>query len=127
MTAGVGNAIDVAKSYENNYPVKTGLRNYHTWVFIDGELTEEAFIQSIMTATEAKVKVLHDREVRNPDTGTLATGTSTDSIMIAATQKGESLEFARYDYTAWKIDWQGQSMNVHMTPLRKAAKEGPDL
>ena len=47
-----------------------------------------------MTATEAKVKVLHDREVRDVNTGTLATGTSTDSIMIAATQKGESLEFA---------------------------------
>jgi iron complex transport system ATP-binding protein len=92
VTAGVGNAVDVAKSYEHSYPVRPGTIN--TWVFINGELTEEAFIQSIMTATEAKVKVLHDREVRDANTGTLATGTSTDSIMIAATQKGESLEFA---------------------------------
>ena len=28
----------------------------NTWIFVNGELTEEAFIQSIMTATEAKVK-----------------------------------------------------------------------
>ena len=42
-----------------------------------------------MTATEAKVKVLQDLEVKDPNTGTIATGTSTDSILIAATQKGE--------------------------------------
>ena len=87
VTAGVGNAVDVAKSYEHSYPVRPGTIN--TWVFINGELTEEAFIQSIMTATEAKVKVLHDREIKDANTGTLATGTSTDSILIAATQKGE--------------------------------------
>ena len=32
----------------------------NTWIFVNGELTEEAFIQSIMTATEAKVKVMND-------------------------------------------------------------------
>ena len=68
VTAGVGNAVDVAKSYEHSYPVRPGTIN--TWVFINGELTEEAFIQSIMTATEAKVKVLHDREIRDANTGT---------------------------------------------------------
>ena len=63
-------------------------------MFVNGELTEEAFIQSIMTATEAKVKVLHDMRIKDPSTGTIATGTSTDSILIAATQKGNQLEFA---------------------------------
>ena len=92
VTAGVGNAVDVSKSHEHEYQVRTGTIN--TWLFINGELTEEAFIQCIMTATEAKVKVLHDLEVKDANTGTLATGTSTDSILIAATQKGKQLEFA---------------------------------
>lgn len=92
VTAGVGNAVDVSKSYANSFQVKPGTIN--TWLFINGELTEEAFIQSIMTATEAKVKVLHDMGIKDPYTGTLATGTSTDSILIAATQKGKPLEFA---------------------------------
>ena len=33
-------------------------------------------------------------EVKDPVTGTLATGTSTDSILIAATQRGEKLQYA---------------------------------
>ena len=92
VTAGVGNAVDIAKSYQQNLTFQPGTIN--TWVFVNGKLTEEAFIQCIMTATEAKVKVLQDLEVKDPNTGTIATGTSTDSILIAATQKGEHFEFA---------------------------------
>ena len=92
ITAGVGNAIDVSKSEHHSYVTVPGTIN--TWIFINGELTEEAFIQSIMTATEAKTKALHDLNVMDPVTGTIATGTSTDSILIAATQAGEKLEYA---------------------------------
>ncbi|GAM12199.1 adenosylcobinamide amidohydrolase [Mesobacillus selenatarsenatis] len=92
VTAGVGNAVDVSRSGQNPYEKSQGTIN--TWVFINGELTEEAFIQSIMTATEAKTKALHDLEVRDRFTGTIATGTSTDSILIAATQQGKKLEYA---------------------------------
>ncbi|MBV7504658.1 heme ABC transporter ATP-binding protein [Bacillus sp. sid0103] len=92
VTAGVGNAIDASKSEVHSYDKVPGTIN--TWIFVDGELTEEAFIQSIMTATEAKVKALNDLKVMDELTGTFATGTSTDSILIAATQRGERLEFA---------------------------------
>lgn len=92
VTAGVGNAVDASKSELHQFELVPGTIN--TWVFVNGELTEEAFIQSIMTATEAKVKVMEYQEVLDPITGTIATGTSTDSILIAATQKGKSLEFA---------------------------------
>ncbi|MDR7077578.1 iron complex transport system ATP-binding protein [Neobacillus niacini] len=92
ITAGVGNAIDVSKSEHHSYLTVPGTIN--TWIFINGELTEEAFIQSIMTATEAKTKALHDLKVMDRVTGTTATGTSTDSILIAATQAGEKLEYA---------------------------------
>lgn len=92
VTAGVGNAVDVSKSIQHDSNLKPGTINI--WVFINGKLSEEAFIQSIMTATEAKVKALSERQVIDQETGTIATGTSTDSFLIAATQKGAFHEFA---------------------------------
>ncbi|WP_026575281.1 adenosylcobinamide amidohydrolase [Bacillus sp. UNC438CL73TsuS30] len=92
VTAGVGNAVDASKSDLHSFEAVPGTIN--TWIFVNGELTEEAFIQSIMTATEAKVKAIHDLNVIDTITGTIATGTSTDSILIAATQTGRSLEYA---------------------------------
>ncbi|MGG1401079.1 adenosylcobinamide amidohydrolase [Bacillus salipaludis] len=92
VTAGVGNAVDASKSDLHSYEAVPGTIN--TWIFVNGELTEEAFIQSIMTATEAKVKAIHDLNVIDTVTGTIATGTSTDSILIAATQTGYVLEYA---------------------------------
>ncbi|AIE58726.1 iron(III) dicitrate transport system [Bacillus methanolicus MGA3] len=92
ITAGAGNAVDVSRSKEHQVITIPGTIN--TWIFVNGNMTEEAFIQGIMTATEAKVKVLHDMEIYDPITGTLATGTSTDSILIAATQQGRLLDYA---------------------------------
>ncbi len=92
VTAGVGNAIDVSKSEMHTLERIPGTIN--TWIFVNGELTEEAYIQSIMTATEAKVKAMNDLKIIDEVTGTVATGTSTDSILIAAAQTGEVLEFA---------------------------------
>ncbi|MFO1446494.1 adenosylcobinamide amidohydrolase [Bacillus sp. Bva_UNVM-123] len=92
VTAGVGNAIDATRGIEHHFQMVPGTIN--TWIFISGDLTEEAFIQSIMTATEAKAKVLHELEVKDHVTGTIATGTSTDSILIASTQRGKKLDYA---------------------------------
>jgi iron complex transport system ATP-binding protein len=92
VTAGVSNAVDASKSMKYSRQISPGTIN--TWVFVSGELTEEAFIQSIMTATEAKAKAMSDLEVKDRITGTIATGTSTDSILIAATQRGQKLEYA---------------------------------
>lgn len=92
VTAGVGHAIDASRSSQHEMHLQPGTIN--TWIFVNGNLTEEAFIQSMMTATEVKTKVLHDLEVKDPITGTLATGTATDSILIASTQRGKDIEFA---------------------------------
>lgn len=93
VTAGIRNAVDASKSSEYYfYDISPGTINI--WIFVSGEMTEEAFIQSIMTATEAKTKALHDLEIRDSLSGTVATGTSTDSIMVASTQRGHKLEYA---------------------------------
>jgi iron complex transport system ATP-binding protein len=93
VTAGVGNAVDSTRTLPAIAgPVKPGTIN--SWIFVNGKLTDEAFIQSIITATEAKAQVLRDLEVKDPLTHTVATGTSTDSILIAATQEGKELSYA---------------------------------
>ncbi|MDN7241828.1 adenosylcobinamide amidohydrolase [Planococcus sp. N028] len=90
VTAGVGNAVDVSKALDR--AVKVGTIN--TWILINGELSDEAFIQAMITATEAKTKALHHEGVMDPLTNTIATGTSTDSCLVAATQQGEHLPYA---------------------------------
>lgn len=105
VTAGVGNAVDASKSSNHSFVTLPGTIN--TWIFINGELTDEAYIQSIMTATEAKVKALHDLEVYDPITETIATGTSTDSILIASTQTGARLAFAGTITPLGKLIGQG--------------------
>ena len=92
VTAGVGNAVDASKGTEHCFHPLPGTIN--TWVFVNGDLAEEAFIQSIMTATEAKAKAMLDLKIIDPVTGTIATGTSTDSILIAASQRGQRHDFA---------------------------------
>ncbi len=92
VTAGVGNAMDVSTSYQYDIDFKPGTIN--TWVFINGNLSDEAYIEAIVTSTEAKVRALQDMKVRDRRTGNLATGTPTDSILIASNQKGELEPFA---------------------------------
>lgn len=86
VTAGVGKAIDVSKAYERSSTYTIGTIN--TWVILNAQLTDEAFVQAMMTATEAKVKALQIEEVYDNVSNTIATGTATDSILIAATQQG---------------------------------------
>ncbi|MFD1360083.1 adenosylcobinamide amidohydrolase [Lentibacillus salinarum] len=92
VTAGVGNATDSARSVGAAHPMTQGTINI--WLFVNGHLTEEAFIQVIMTATEAKAQALRELDIRDKHTDTIATGTSTDSVLVAATQQGEMLPYA---------------------------------
>lgn len=90
VTAGVGNGVDVSKAVERTMRVGT----INTWIMVNGTLSDEAFIQAMITATEAKTKALQQEQVLDPLTGTIATGTSTDSCLVAATQQGEYLPYA---------------------------------
>ena len=79
VTAGIGNAVDVSEALTRDRENRIGTIN--TWVIVNGQLPDEAFIQAIMTATEAKTKALQTEEVKDPLTGTIATGTPTDSLL----------------------------------------------
>lgn len=92
VTTGLGNAVDITRAhlYHRNYSIGT----INIFIFINGHLTDEALIQAICSAVEVKTKVLYEREIFDFQSGTIATGTSTDSICIAATQQGEFHEYA---------------------------------
>jgi len=62
-------------------------------VLIDGNLTEAAMVNAVITATEAKTMALFQAGIRMPD-GAMATGTTTDAIVIACTGRGEPLPYA---------------------------------
>ncbi|MFD2444915.1 adenosylcobinamide amidohydrolase [Bacillus sp. CGMCC 1.16607] len=91
VTAGVGNAVDITKA------AVLGERKIGTvniMVFLNGNLTDGAFVNAIQSATEAKTKALADLKVLDGATNTIATGTSTDSIVIASTQTGDATPYA---------------------------------
>lgn len=92
VTAGVGNAVDITSTSQPE-PIRQ-IGTINTMLFIDGHLTDGAFINAIMSATEAKTKAMHDLDVHDKQTNSWATGTSTDSVLIAATQRGEPTPYA---------------------------------
>lgn len=101
VTAGVGNAVDVSKSYLRQPIFHIGTIN--TWVIINGILTDESFIQAMMVANEAKVKALANEKIIDQVSQTIATGTSTDSLLIAATQQGNMQQYAGSVTTAGRL------------------------
>lgn len=92
VTAGLGNAVDVTKSHLHKWTYSPGTINI--FIFINGKVTDEALIQGLCCAVEVKSKILMERNVLDPNSNTIATGTSTDSVCIAATQEGEFHEYA---------------------------------
>ncbi|MGJ9385653.1 adenosylcobinamide amidohydrolase [Salipaludibacillus sp. CF4.18] len=92
VTAGVGNAVDISQEgdYEREYKIGT----INTMVFVDAHLTDGALVNACMSATEAKTKALSDLKVKDPFTNTIATSTSTDSLLIGVTQQGEATPYA---------------------------------
>ncbi len=88
ITTGISNAVDAAASVERFDEIQAP-GTVNIWIFIQGNLTEAAFAQVMMVAIEAKTKAFMTEEVLDPKTNTIATGTSTDSIAVAASQTHE--------------------------------------
>ncbi|SDC25109.1 Adenosylcobinamide amidohydrolase [Paenibacillus sp. UNCCL117] len=62
-------------------------------VAIEGWLTDSAFVNAVITVTEAKAAALQDMQIKL-DSGATATGTTTDAVLLAATQRGEKSRYA---------------------------------
>ena len=62
-------------------------------LLVDAALAPAAMVNAIITATEAKTMTFAEWDVRTPD-GDPASGTSTDTVVVACTGRGEELRYA---------------------------------
>lgn len=88
-TAGVNNATSAGISR----PCEARPGTINVILLLDAKLTRSAMLNAIITATEAKCAVLNEMDIRTPDGG-LATGTSTDTVTVAATGHGPTQPYA---------------------------------
>ncbi|MDH6674627.1 adenosylcobinamide hydrolase [Paenibacillus sp. LBL] len=79
-TAGVGNAARAGSSRTTFAAYQPGTINI--MLLIDGMMTPACMVNAVLTATEAKAAALHDLGVKDHETGAIATGTTTDAIVL---------------------------------------------
>jgi iron complex transport system ATP-binding protein len=96
VTAGVEVAATAGEStFSKQNPLK--INNGGTIniiLLIDGDLTESCMVDAVKTVTEAKTVALRELDVRSHFSGDLASGTVTDSVVVACTKRGKTVEYA---------------------------------
>lgn len=83
-TVGTRNAARAGMPRSTFSAYKAGTIN--TIILIDGQMTESALVNAVITATEAKTAALQQLGIVEYDTGHSATGTTTDAVVIAVSQ-----------------------------------------
>jgi adenosylcobinamide amidohydrolase len=62
-------------------------------IVIDGNPTESCLVSTVLTATEAKTAAMWELDIRSRYSGNVATGTITDAIIIAKTNRGPPIVY----------------------------------
>ncbi|TCP55783.1 adenosylcobinamide amidohydrolase [Tumebacillus sp. BK434] len=102
VTAGVGNAARAGVTRKTYPGYVAGTINII--VAIDGRMTEAALINAVITITEAKTAALQDSGITIHDgSGRSATGTTTDAVIVAATQDPEYSGIHQYAGVATEL------------------------
>lgn len=94
VTVGVRNAARSGQRYSPLYPA------YHPGtinmaIVFDAAITPAALLNTYITATEAKVAALQDERIVD-QCGLVATGTTTDAIVVASTNRARGANTHRY-------------------------------
>jgi adenosylcobinamide hydrolase len=63
-------------------------------LLVDGNLTKSCMVDAVKTATEAKTVALRELDTRSYFSGDPASGTVTDSVIVACTKRGKTVEYA---------------------------------
>ncbi|MFM1654091.1 adenosylcobinamide amidohydrolase [Brevibacillus sp. B_LB10_24] len=84
-TAGTSNAARAGKVERIFSAYQTGTIN--TFLFVNGRMTPAAMVNALLTASEAKAAALQDLQLLT-NTGEIATGTTSDSFVLAVSQQG---------------------------------------
>lgn len=96
VTAGAyfaATAGDEIASKQTAFPTKEW-GTINTIIIIDANLQESCMVNAAVTATESKAAALRELDVRSRFSGEVATGTVTDSVVIACTKQGSEIEYA---------------------------------
>lgn len=86
VTAAAGNAARAGVERSVLAAYRPGTINI--MLGIDGRLTPAAMVNAVMTAAEAKAAALADLGITDPENGLIATGTTTDAIVLAVSGSG---------------------------------------
>ena len=70
----------------------------NTVLLVDGKMTPAAMVNAVITATEAKSAALQDLGVVDPLHGAAATGTTTDTVVVAVSQSDRYGPCGRHTY-----------------------------
>lgn len=104
VTSGTSNAARAGTPRQTYPAYHAGTINI--FVIIDGRLSEAAIINSLITATEAKCAALADYGITEQSNGLIATGTTTDALVIATSQQPCYVHEHLYAGTATEIGCQ---------------------
>jgi len=75
-------------------PQFTRLGTINIIALIDGNLTDSCMVGAVNTITEAKTVALRELDIRSRFSGDLASGTVTDSVVVACTKQGKPIKYA---------------------------------
>ena len=89
-----GNTCSHAETAGEAMTVEEMMGTINIIVAIDGNPTESCLVSTVLTATEAKAAALWELDVRSRYSGDVATGTITDAIIVAKTNRGAPIVYA---------------------------------
>jgi adenosylcobinamide hydrolase len=96
VTAGVevaATAGEPTTSKQNHQKLNRG-GTINIILLVDGNLTKSCMVDTVKTVTEAKTVTLRELDVRSYFSGNPASGTVTDSVVVACTKRGKIVEYA---------------------------------
>jgi adenosylcobinamide amidohydrolase len=89
-----GNTCSHAETAGETIEVEEMTGTINIMVIIDGNPTESCLVSTVLTATEAKTAALRDLAIRSRYSGDEATGTITDAMIVAETNRGAPIIYA---------------------------------
>jgi len=88
-----GNTCSHAESAGETIEVEKMEGTINIMVVIDGNPTESCLVSTLITATEAKMAALRELDIRSRYSGDEATGTITDAMIVAETNRGSPIVY----------------------------------
>lgn len=88
-----GNTCNFAESAGEKITIEPSEGTINVIIVIDGNPTESCLEGIMITATEAKMAALRELDIRSRFSGDEATGTVTDAVVVAKTNRGDSIAY----------------------------------